>query len=72
MASSVLYTGKTGPAQAVTTLTMSNVRDIDFNIQEEVLYVTLENGQVRQFDLAATTTLTGTASAGNFTFSVTQ
>ena len=72
MASTVTYTGKTGPAQTVTTLVMTNVRDIDFNALESVLYVTLQDGAVRQFDLKATTTITASASSGNLTFTVSQ
>jgi hypothetical protein len=75
MPSSVAVTvGKTGPAVAVASLTLSNIRSLFVDLNgRNVLQVMLENGAVREFDINATTTFTCTITAGgNAAFTISQ
>lgn len=73
MASSAIVTAKTGPAVTVTTLTLSDVRSMLFDLAgKSVLSITLESGQVREFDIAASTTLTATITAGSLALTISQ
>ena len=72
MPSQATITGKTGPAQTVTSLVLSNLTE--FNLQlagKSVLYTNSDQGK-KEFDINATTTLTCTIAAGVATIVVSQ
>jgi len=71
--SQITVTGKTGPAQTVTSLVISNVLIVDFALApKSVLTVQDTSGKIREYDLAATTTITFTISAGVGTIVLSQ
>lgn len=76
MASSATITSKTGPAQAVTSLALTNVRSFTFGLAiggpQSVLKVTNTSGVVTDFDIAATATITATISSGVMALTVSQ
>lgn len=73
MSSSATITGKTGPAQTVTALSLTDVRSFLFNVAPtSVLQVTLNDGRVREFDIAATATVTATISSGVMALTINQ
>jgi hypothetical protein len=72
MPSQATITGKTGPAQTVTSLVLTNLSS--FNLQlagKSVLYTESDQGK-KEFDINATTTLTCTIAAGVATIVVSQ
>ena len=72
MSGTVTVTAPDGPGLSVTALAFTEVRQVNFDPIAASLSVMLANGQVRVFDLKATTTITATASSGTFTFTVAQ
>lgn len=73
MASQLTYTGKTGPGVTVTGQVTSNVQSVSLDLARQVMSVFGPNGLIREYDLAATTTLTCTITAGaNATIVVSQ
>lgn len=65
-------TAPTGAGSSVTALVMTGIRLIAFDTARAVLAVTLADDTVRTFDINATTTITATAAAGVFTFTISQ
>lgn len=65
-------TAPTGPGSSVSSLVLTGVRNLNFDTARAVLAVTLADDTVRNFDIAATSTITATAAAGVFTFAVSQ
>lgn len=72
MAGTATITAPTGPGVSATSLVFTGVRLIAFDPIAASVAITLADGSVKSFDMKATTTLTGTASAGTFTFTVSQ
>ena len=72
MPGTATITAPTGPGLMVEGIVFTGVRELSLNPVNASLAMMLENGQVRQFDLKATTTLTATASSGVFTVTVDQ
>lgn len=73
MASQLTYTGKTGPGTTVTAQTTTDVQSVTFDFAKKVATVFGPSGQIREYDLAATTTLTCTITVGaNATMVVSQ
>jgi hypothetical protein len=73
MGSTATITGKTGPGLTVTAISLSDVRSFLFNLSpSSVLKVTLNGGEVRDFDLGATTTITATISGGIMALTISQ
>lgn len=70
MASQITVTGKWGAAVTITTKVFKNIKKVEFNNDNGMLYVTTQNDTVEEFDISANTTLTCTLSSGNFTWAV--
>lgn len=68
----ITVTAPTGAGSSVSSLVLTNVRNINFDTARAVLLVTKEDDTVVSFDINATTTITATAAAGVFTFVVSQ
>jgi hypothetical protein len=62
MADQITVTSKTGPAIAVTAAVLTNVTDIQFKLDRQVLQITT-NGQIKEFDLYLIATVTYTISS---------
>jgi len=71
MPSQATITGKTGPATTVTSLVLTNLTKFNMDLANKVLFTVSDQGQ-REFDLAATTTVTCSISAGTATIVVSQ
>ena len=71
MPSQATITGKTGPAATVTSLILTNLTKFNMDLANKVLFTVSDQGQ-REFDLAATTTLTCTIASGVATIVVSQ
>lgn len=72
MPSQATITAKTGPAQTVTALVLTNLRTFNLDLAgRSVLFTDSDQGK-REFDIAATTTLTCTIAAGVATIVVSQ
>jgi len=69
--STATVTAKTGPDIQATALVITDVVDIDFQLLAEVLQITKSNGQVKQFALSGSNTITLTASGGTYTLTIT-
>ena len=72
MSATVTVTAPTGAGSSVSAKAFTNVRNINIDPIGTVLQLTLEDGSVREFDLAATATITATAASGVFTFTFAQ
>lgn len=73
--SSATITSKTGPAQTVTALAITDVRSFLFNLtgpNQSTLKITKTDGSVRDFDIAATATVTATISSGVMALTINQ
>lgn len=68
--SQATVTAAVGPGLEATALVIANVIDIDFDLPGEILSLTLTNGQVRQFALTGSNTITLTASGGTYTLTI--
>lgn len=68
----VTVTAQTGPARQLTTTVIPNVNEVVFNPNPKLLRVRTDdvNGNVKDFDLSAATTITATITAGNYAFVV--
>lgn len=58
-------TGQTGPALTETAKVYANVKRIDFEIDRNVLHLTLANGIIHDIDYQLTTTVTWTITGAN-------
>lgn len=65
----VVYTGTTGPGQSVTSLTFTDVSDIEFDFRANTIKVTHGIG-ISYFDYSAITTLTWSISSGHATITI--
>lgn len=73
MASQVTVTSKTGPAQTVTALVLSDVVSMNFDLVRDILQVTQVGvANPKEFDISVTTTITDAVSSGNHTWVVSQ
>lgn len=68
--SQATVTAAVGPGLDATALVITDIVDIDFNLPGEILSLTLSNGQVRQFALTGSNTITLTASGGTYTLTI--
>ena len=70
----VVTTGKAGPAGAVSGLTLTGVSELQFRMNNSVLqaYGTFSPGTYREFDIAATATITATIASGVMTLTINQ
>lgn len=68
--SQATVTAQVGPGLTATALVLTGIIDIDFDLVGEVLSVTLSNGQIRQFALTGSNTITLTASSGTYTLTI--
>jgi len=65
MASQITVTAKVGPGSTVTAQVIRNVTNVNFDLAKNVMsVVTLDSPNNREFDIAASTTLTCTITAG--------
>lgn len=64
MPSQVTYTGTTGPGTAVTAQITANVQSVMLDLAKQVITITRSDGAIREYSLAATTTLTCAITAG--------
>lgn len=71
MPSQATITSKTGPGITVTSLVLTNLTKFNMDLAGKVLFTVSDQGQ-REFDIAATTTLTCTIAAGVATIVVSQ
>lgn len=72
MPSTATITSKTGPALTVTSLVLNNVTQILFRTApKDVLEITCSEG-IKEFDIAASTTVTATISSGVIAITVSQ
>ena len=67
----IVTTGKAGPAGTVSGLTITGVTDIDWRMANSILQVQA-GSQYKEFDIAATATVTMTISAGVATLTINQ
>lgn len=65
-------TAPIGPGLSAAAQVLTGIRSIEFDTVRAVLNVTKDNGQVVSYDINATATITATAVAGVFTFTVAQ
>ena len=72
MPSQATITGKTGPAQTVTALVLTNLRVFHLELAGKSILQTVSDQGQREFDINATTTLTCTIAAGVATIVVSQ
>jgi hypothetical protein len=72
MPNNITVTSKTGPALTVTAQVISNVRDIEFRLVDQVLKVTDINSKISHFDLYGTTTVTYSVTTHVATVAVSQ
>lgn len=68
----VTVTAQTGPARQLTSAVVLNVNEVVFNPNPKLLRVRTDdiNGNIKDFDLSAATTVTCTITAGNYAFVV--
>ena len=68
----VTVTAQTGPARQLTTTVIPNVNEVIFNPNPKILRVKTDdvNGNIKDFDIAAATTVTCVITAGNYAFTV--
>ena len=71
MAHSATVTAKAGAGQSVTAASLSDVREVKFDFDKNVCYLTLRNGQVREFAGYSTIALTVTGTTAGSTYSLT-
>jgi hypothetical protein len=66
----VTVTGQTGPARVVTALVIPNATEVMFVPDPKLLRVRTSdiNGNVKDFDVSAATTVTCTITAGSYAF----
>lgn len=69
--STVTVTSKDGPAQAVSAQILSSVSRIDFQLADSIVQIT-NAGIIKEYDIAATLTLTATISSGVITMTINQ
>lgn len=70
---SATITSKDGPAQTVTAQALSDVSRVDFQLLNSILQITqAPGGKIKEYDLAATTTITATISSGVMALTVSQ
>lgn len=72
MPSQVTVTSKTGPAQTVTSLLISNVAQVNLDLVRDIAQIVPVEGAIKEFDISATTTITDSISAGNHTIVIAQ
>lgn len=72
MPSQATITSKTGPAQTVTALVLTNLRVFHLELAGKSILQTVSDQGQREFDINATTTLTCTIAAGVATIVVSQ
>lgn len=72
MPSTATVTGKTGPAQTVTSLVLNNVTRLDIETFPKSLVKIYHDKGMSEFDIQATTTFTVTPSGGNLTVTISQ
>lgn len=70
MALNATITAKSGPGIQATSLVLTNCRGFQLDAMGEVLYVTLADGQVRDFSVSPATTWTLTVSGTTYTLTV--
>lgn len=68
----VTVTAPTGPARQLTAAVILNVNEVVFNPNSKLLRVRTDdiNGNIKDFDVSAATTVTCTITAGNYAFVV--
>jgi NO-binding membrane sensor protein with MHYT domain len=67
-----VYTGSTGPGQAVTALTFTDVVDVEYDFVKNTISVTRAGaGSTTYFDYSASTTVTQVITAGATVITVT-
>ena len=64
MTGTLVFTGPTGPASTVTALSLTGLRNIEFDFTAQVVKTTDEFGRVKSFDIHATTTFTASITTG--------
>lgn len=71
MPNTATVTGVIGPAMTVTSLVLTNVTDIDFNLAAQTVTITCDQGKPC-FDLYGTTTVTYSVSSHIATVAISQ
>lgn len=68
----VTVTGQLGPARQLTTAVIPNVNEVVFNLNPKILRVRIDdpNGNIKDFDISAATTVTCAVTAGNYAFTI--
>ena len=72
MGGTVTVTAPTGPAVSASALVITDVQLVVFDPIGCTLQITGKNGKLHSFDTRNTTTITATATAGVFTFTISQ
>jgi hypothetical protein len=73
MPSTATVTSKIGPAITVTAAVLQNVVNVEYDIAARVIRVKQSDpNKITEYDYAATTTVTMTVSAGNWTITISQ
>jgi hypothetical protein len=70
--SQVTVTAKDGPAQTVTAQVVTDVSRIDFQVGKNGIVQITSGGVIKEYDIAATATLTATISSGVITMVINQ
>lgn len=76
MASQITVTGKAGPGLTVTAVVLANIRSFSVGVDVtalgnfNILSVTMNSGEVKQYDITDATVFTVTKSSGNYTIVV--
>ena len=70
MPATATVTAKTGPGIQATAIVLTRITNIQFDLAAGVLFLSNGNGQVDQFELTGSNTITLTASGGNYTLAV--
>jgi hypothetical protein len=65
-------TAKVGAGGQATSVVLTDIRNIDFDLDKNIVYIRLRNGQVREFAGYSTITLTvsGTTAGSNYTLTI--
>jgi hypothetical protein len=71
-ASQVTITAKDGPAQTVTAQVLTGVSRIDFQVKNNGIVQITADGVVKEYDIAASATLTATIASGVITMVINQ
>ena len=76
MSSQITVTGKAGPGLTVTAVVLTLIRSFSVGVDLtalgnfNILTITMNTGEVKQYDITDATTFTVTKSAGNYTIVV--